>query len=245
MIMIRYLSPFILQTLVWIPTWLVLGFFARLKVVGNNNVKNLPQGAIFAANHASELDPILLPASLNPFSSVMPIFYVAREREFYEKVGFSKYVYGGLWFKLWGAYPAYTGKKDYAFSLQEHIKILNAGKSILMFPEGEKSKNGEVGNGKGGIAFLAHVAQRPIVPVALYGHFKMRPIDLLLRRRRIIVRYGKPLYLKDLFPDLNHITISDYKKAAQLVMVKISELYAISSREYVEAANFHRVPAIR
>ena len=148
----RYSSPFILQTLVWIPTWFVLTLCGRFRKYGRENLKGLSRGVIFAANHGSELDPILVPASLNPFSAVMPIFYVAREREFYEKDGFSKYIYGGFWFKLWGAYPAYMGKKDYAFSLQEHIKILNAGKSLLVFPEGEKTKNGEVGNGKGGVA---------------------------------------------------------------------------------------------
>lgn len=225
MIVMRYFSPFILQTFVWIPTWLVLGFFARFKVSGKENLKGLSRGVIFAANHGSELDPILVPASLNPFSPVMPIFYVAREREFYEKDGFSKYIYGGAWFKLWGAYPAYTGKKDYAFSLQEHIKILNAGKSILMFPEGEKSKNGEVGNGKGGVVFLSHITGVPIVPVAMSGHFKMRPIDFILRKRKIAIRYGKPLYLKDLFPDVANVTIEDYKHAAQFVMEKIAKLH--------------------
>ena len=221
----KYLSPFILQTLVWIPTWIVLGLCGRFRVYGKENLKGLSRGVIFAANHGSELDPILVPASLNPFSAVMPIFYVAREREFYEKDGFSKYIYGGAWFKLWGAYPAYTGKKDYAFSLQEHIKILNAGKSILMFPEGEKTKNGEVGNGKGGIAFLSHTTGVPIVPVAMNGHFKMRPIDFLLRRRSLAINYGKPIYPTELFSKGSDPTQDEYKSAAQTVMGKIAKLH--------------------
>lgn len=241
----RYLSPFILQTFVWIPTWLVLTLYGHFRKHGRENLKGLSRGVIFAANHGSELDPILVPASLNPFSSVMPIFYVAREREFYEKDGVTKYIYGGFWFKLWGAYPAYTGKKDYAFSLQEHIKILNAGKSILMFPEGEKTKNGEVGNGKGGVAFLSHATGVPIVPVAMSGHFKMRPVDFILRRRKIIIRYGKPLYPKDLFPNTANVTVEDYKHAAQLVMQKVSELYKISEREYARASAFDKVPVVR
>lgn len=241
----RYLSPFLLQTLVWIPTWIVLALLGRFHKYGKENLKGMSRGVIFAANHASELDPILVPASLNPFSPVMPIFYVAREREFYEKDGFSKYIYGGLWFKLWGAYPAYAGKKDYAFSLQEHIKILNAGKSLLVFPEGEKSKNGEVGNGKGGVAFLSHKTGVPIVPVAMNGHFKMRPIDFILRKRKITIRYGKPLYPKDLFPNVANVTVDDYKHAAQLVMLKVLELHKISEREYARATGFDKVSVIR
>lgn len=228
----RYLSPFILQTLVWIPTWIVLGFFARFKVMGKENLKGFPRGAIFAANHGSELDPILVPASLNPFSHTMPIFYVAREREFYEKDGVTKYIYGGFWFRLWGAYPAYTGKKDYEFSLQEHIKILNAGKSLLVFPEGGKSETGVPGNGKGGVAFLAHKTNVPIVPVAMYGHFGMTPRDFISRGRTISIRYGKPLYAKDLFSNPAQVTVEDHKRAAQLVMSKISELYEMSEREH-------------
>ncbi|MDO8572508.1 MAG: lysophospholipid acyltransferase family protein [bacterium] len=241
----RYFSPFILQTLVWIPTWLVLGFFARFKVFGKENLKGLSHGVIFAANHGSELDPILVPASLNPFSPITPIFYVAREREFYEKDGFSKYIYGGFWFKLWGAYPAHTGKKDYTLSLQEHINILNAGKSILMFPEGGKTENGEVGNGKGGVAFLSHITGVPIVPVAMNGHFKMSPIDFVLRRRKISIKYGKPLYPKDIFPDVATVTIEDYKHAAQLIMLQVAKLHNSSAREHVRISNFNKVPVAR
>ena len=226
----RYLSPFILQTLVWIPTWFVLTLCGRFRKYGRENLKGLSRGVIFAANHGSELDPILVPASLNPFSAVMPIFYVAREREFYEKDGFSKYIYGGAWFKLWGAYPAYTGKKDYAFSLQEHIKILNAGKSLLVFPEGEKTKNGEVGNGKGGVAFLSLITGVLIVPVAMNGHFKMRFTDFLMRRRSLAINYGKPIYPTELFPQGSNPTPDEYKTATQIVMGKITELHrAISS----------------
>ena len=227
--MIRYLSPFLLQTFVWIPTWIVLGLCGRFRVYGKENLKGLSRGVIFAANHGSELDPILVPASLNPFSAVTPIFYVAREREFYEKDGFSKYIYGGLWFKLWGAYPAYTGKKDYSFSLQEHIKILNAGKSILIFPEGAKTKNGEVGNGKGGVAFLSYTTGVTIVPVAMNGHFKMSPADFFLRRHSLVLTYGKPIYPKELFPQGDTPTPDEYKAAAQVVMGKITELYRVIS----------------
>lgn len=237
----KYLSPFILQTIVWIPTRFVLTLCGHFRKYGKKNLKGFSRGVIFAANHGSELDPILIPASLNPFSAIMPIFYVAREREFYEKDGVAKYIYGGFWFRLWGAYPAYTGKKDYALSLQEHIKILNAGKSILMFPEGEKAKSGEVGNGKGGIAFLAHTTGVPIIPVAMYGHFKMRFVDFILGRRKISIRYGKPLYPKDLFPNAEEVTVEDYKRAAQLVMFKVSELYKISEREHVRGTGFDPV----
>lgn len=211
--------------LVWIPTWVVLTLFGRFRKYGKENLKGLSRGVIFAANHQSELDPILVPASLNPFSAVMPIFYVARERAFYKKSSFNKYFYGGRWFKLWGAYPAYTGKKDYAYSLQEHVKILNAGKSLLVFPEGEKMKNGEVGNGKGGIAFLSHATGAPIVPLAMRGHFKMTGKDFFLRRRTILLNFGKPIYPMELFSQQSDPTPDEYKTAAQIVMGKIAELH--------------------
>ena len=80
-------------------------------------------------------------------------------------------------------------------------------------------------NGKGGIAFLAHATWVPIVPVAMSGHFKMRPIDFLLRRRSLAINYGKPIYPTELFSKGSNPTPDEYKTATQIVMEKIAGLH--------------------
>lgn len=224
-----YIFPFILQTLVWIPTRLVLAFFVRFRVEGMENLEGFKENAIIASNHQSELDPILVPAGLNPFKKLMPMYYVSREREFYEKSGLSKYIYGGLWFKLWGAYPAYVGKNNYELSLRNHIKLLKARKTILVFPEGGKTQDGTIGKGKGGIAYLAHKTETAIIPLAMKGHFKMTGKDFLSRRREITLRFGKPMYPKDLFSDSANVVVNetrdDYVTAANKVMDEVRKLH--------------------
>lgn len=175
------ITPFLLQTLVYPFTWVSLYFFTRIRVLGKENFRGHKNGAIFAVNHASEFDPILIPATLNLFSPLFPMFYLARERAFYEKSGLAKYIYGGTFFKIWGAYPVEVGTGDYERALKHHIKILERGKSVCIFPEGGKTINGEIGDGKPGVAYLLWRTGRPVIPVAIHGHHGMSMGDFLGR----------------------------------------------------------------
>src|SRR3989338_7635501 len=161
-----YLSPLILQTAVWPITRPLLWFFLLLKVSGlenltfSNSVRSSAiakrQGVIFAVNHSSEMDPILIPASLPFLSRFMPMFYTSREKKFYKLSGFRQLFYGGFIFELWGSHRLLSGKQNYEVSLQTHIDILNAGKSVVMFPDGRRLPESEIGTiAHGGIGYLA------------------------------------------------------------------------------------------
>lgn len=224
---IHYLAPKILQTLVWIPARLAFVLFARIKISGKENLNGLPRGVIFASNHASEMDPTIIPAVLTPFSRLFPMFYVARSRDFYTTSGWRQKIYGGLFFALWGAYPAYSGRHNYKEALKHHIEILSAGHSIHIFPEGEKMKGGEVSNtAHGGVAYLAWKTGAPIVPVAIGGTFRTTVSGFFSCKKRYAISFGRPLYSKDLFKDPNREpSIDDHKKAAELVMTRVRELH--------------------
>ncbi|MDO8492246.1 MAG: lysophospholipid acyltransferase family protein [bacterium] len=211
----RAIVPFILQTFVWIPTRIILQVFGQFEVRGLENLKELKGNVVFASNHSSELDPILLPASLPFFSSLSPIFYVSREKEFYNRQAFLKWVFYREWFfEIWGAYRAQAGKHDYEKSLKNHVEILSNGGCVFVFPEGEKTSDGKLLLAHGGVAYLSRKTGAPIVPVSISGVFKMRPSDFFLRQRKIILTFGTPI-----FP-----TTNDYKTEAQKVMDKIGEM---------------------
>ncbi len=122
---ILYVSPFVLQTIVWIPTRLFLKFFFHFEVHEVENIKKLKKPVIFAVNHSSELDPILVTAALPFLSKLSPMFYTSRERTFYKKSGMSSLFYGGFFFKLWGAYPVHIGIRNYEKAMMPHIEVLN------------------------------------------------------------------------------------------------------------------------
>ena len=223
------ITPFLLQTALWPFMWVVLLVFGKITVLGRENIRRHESGAIFAVNHSSQFDPILIPATLNPFSALMPMFYLAREREFYEVSGLVQYIYGGMFFKIWGAYPVTVGTKgNYEYALRNHIEILERGQSVCIFPEGGKTPDGKIGEGKPGVAYLLWRTGRPVIPVAIHGHQKMGPREFFSREHSISVSYGKPITREELFGAKENgtpPTQEQLKSATQTIMSRIREMY--------------------
>lgn len=216
-----FIPPLILQTLIWIPTRLIFKFFAKIKINGVENLRNISGGVVFAVNHSSELDPILVPSCLPFLSQLFPMFYTSRESRFYSNCGWRRLVYGGLFFKIWGAYPVKVGLHNYEASLEHHIRILQDGHSVCIFPEGQRTKTGLVGEGKGGAAYLAWRANVPIVPVGIKGAFRTSFGDFFGRRRFYSLSFGAPIYPGDLFGKEAKLTITENRDDCRLAMLKV------------------------
>lgn len=218
------LPPRILQTLAWLPTRLLFNFSLHFKVYGQENLKNLKQ-AIFAVNHASELDPIILTAALSPLGRFAPMFYIgAAVSEFQNpKFGWRRYIYKDWFFKSWGSYSIIPGLKDYEKSLAPHIALLNDGQSICIFPEGRITRDGNLQEGKGGVSYLLHKTGVPVVPVAISENFKLSPKEFLNRKRKMTVTFGIPIE-KSIFEGKENISIENYKEIAQTIMNNLKNL---------------------
>ncbi len=226
---IFYFSPLFLQTLIWPITRFILRFFGHFKVEGLENLKNLKagEGVIFVSNHSSELDPILLPASLPFLSRFMPFFYTSREKSFYKNSGWRQLFYGGLFFKFWGAHPIRPGLKDYEKSLETHIRLVEEGKSVLIFPEGKKTLDGSVHpeKARGGLGFMAQKTDKFVVPVYIEGVFNLSSKLFFSRKREIKVVFLKPLKFSD-FPNTEGFEEKEeidniYKNFSRRVLIKI------------------------
>ena len=220
-----FLAPLVLQTAIWIPTRIILFVFLRFSVRGLEHVRSLKGSVVFAANHGSEWDPVLIPAALPFLSPLMPMFYTSRERSFYGKKGIQAFLYGGLFFKIWGAYPVKVGMRNYGRSLKTHIRILEEGHgSICIFPEGGKTKDGRLHTerAKGGVSFLAHRAGVPVVPVAISGIFNMKKKDFFLRRRKVVVTFASPLFPSEFSP-AGYMNPEECKKAARKIMEEVKK----------------------
>ena len=223
------LYPKLLQNLIWVPTRLIFKFFTHLKIGGLVNLNQLSPGVIFAVNHASELDSIFLPASLPFLSRFSPMFYTSREREFYKTSGWRQFFYGGLFFKLWGAYPVVPGIKNRDLSLTSHIQIIKDGGSVCIFPEGKKTKDGKLRTPQTGVSYLSWKTGAPVVPVAINGLFKIGLAGFFSRRQRVIILFGRPLFPTDLFTreEVSRLRTEFYpdcKPAADRVMKQIADL---------------------
>ena len=120
-------------------------------------------GYVVVANHESVADPFLL--SWLPFD----MRWVAKEELFKPPlIG---------WAMRWGGdIPLRRGEGESVRTmLAECERALAGGISVMMFPEGTRSKNGELLPFKDGAFSLAIRAQVPVLPVALAGTREMRP----------------------------------------------------------------------
>lgn len=216
-------TPRLLQTLAWIPTRLILNTCGHFKVKGTENLKGIPQ-ALFAVNHASEIDPIVLTAALSPIGRFSPMFYVTAPVSNFksDEFGLRRFIYTGFFFKAWGAYPIQRGLHNYADTLKDYVDILDTGGSVCIFPEGGITKDGNLREAHGGVAFLSHTCKVPIVPVAITGTYGLSTASLLMGKNHITLNFGKPETVS--FPNLSTIEPMHYKSAAQIVMAHIKAL---------------------
>ncbi|MDP3988995.1 MAG: lysophospholipid acyltransferase family protein [bacterium] len=170
--MYRYI-PIVLQSLVWIPVRLWLRIVFQFTIRGTKHIQNIDtsRGVIFASNHASVMDPLVIAASFPFLSRFFPFFYVALNRSHYMHLKYLRYLTWPLFFKAWGAYPTVLGIKDYEKALKPHIQILNDGGSLVLFLEGHRSKDGTTGPARPGIGYLAEHTNATIVPVAIGGTY--------------------------------------------------------------------------
>lgn len=193
-----HLTGNIIQRVAWLPLRVIFSFFLKMEFQGVDHVKKLKTNVIFAANHANEFDPLIIVSCLPFFSRHLPLIFVSREKEFYEKLGWRGKIYGGLFFKLMGALQVYTGLNDYRKALKHHIDALECGKNVCIFPMGKKHLDEDIHQAKGGVAYLAGVSGLPIVPVRITGIEYMKGSEFWKRKRKLQVTFGEPVYFKDL-----------------------------------------------
>lgn len=87
-------------------------------------------------------------------------------------------------------------------SIERAKERIRGGASVLLFPEGTRSRDGRLGAFKKGGFHLAIDAEAPIVPVALRGTRALMPRgSLLLRPGRVAVTIGAPIPTQGLTPE--------------------------------------------
>ncbi len=195
---VHQLAPLFIQTLSWFPTRLLFTFFGSFEVRGQENLNGISQ-AIFAVNHASEIDPIALTLAVRPLRFAPMFYVVAPAKEFKdERFHWRRYIYISALFKACGAYETIRGLHDYEKSLAAHIQLLKRGWNLCIFPEGGITKTGELKEPRGGVIHLARASGVPIVPVAITGTYNITPRLFFTRKRHIVLEFGKPILAKNI-----------------------------------------------
>jgi 1-acyl-sn-glycerol-3-phosphate acyltransferase len=156
----------------------------RWRATGQGNVPTTG-GALLVSNHVSYLDVVFLGIPLR-----RPLNYMARSTLFVSILG---------WFiRSVGAFPIQREGMG-ASGMKETLRRLRAGGIVTLFPEGTRSKDGDLAALKPGIAVLVQRVGVPVVPVGLAGMFEIWPRSRLFPvPHPIRIHYGRPIYPNEL-----------------------------------------------
>jgi 1-acyl-sn-glycerol-3-phosphate acyltransferase len=199
----------------WSAFRLLYQFYFRWRVFHPERVP-LTGPVILASNHSSILDPPLVGAGLE-----RDINYLARESLF-------RYPGIGALLRSWNSVPVNRDGGG-AVGLRAILARLIAGGAIVLFPEGTRSRDGQLQKARSGIGLTVIKSDAVVVPVRVFGTYEAFGRHMKLPRpRRVAVKYGEPLRFEKLRaeartcskPRLKEI----YQQVADEIMATIAKL---------------------
>lgn len=162
--------------------------------------ENMPQtgGVLLCTNHIHNYDPPLVGVA-----SPREVHFMAKAELF--SVPVLKHILPKI-----NAFPVKRGMSDKT-ALKTGMNLLKEGKVVGLFPEGTRSKTGEIGEGLAGAGFFALKSDAHIVPCAIVGEYK--------KGKSLKIIFGKPI-------DFTHFREqkASAKEATELIMKHIGQL---------------------
>lgn len=147
--------------------------FYRWEVIGSENIP-ASGPVILCSNHISNYDPLIVGCS-----SERRVHFMAKEELF--RIPIVSFL-----IRQFGAFPVKRGAADRS-AIRSTLQILEEGKVLGIFPEGTRSKTGDLKKGLPGVAMFALKSQAAVVPVAIVGPYRLfRPVKVVI---------GKPIDL--------------------------------------------------
>lgn len=143
----------------------------RIKIIGKENFP-MDGGVLICANHIDNLDPPVV-----GLTCPRDIHFMAKEELFHAPI--LKQLLPTI-----NVFPVKRGLSDKK-AIRTGLTHLKEGRVLGLFPEGTRSKTGEIGKGLAGAGFFALRTNAAVVPCAIIGPYK--PF------RQLKVVYGKPI----------------------------------------------------
>jgi 1-acyl-sn-glycerol-3-phosphate acyltransferase len=197
---VYYFGRFVIRFLVF--------FFAFWKVKGK---ENLPRDTpvLIVCNHLHLADPPMLAASIPTKTKIM-----AKEDLWHNR-------WSRFWVSNFGAFPVRRGGID-TEAIRYAERALKEGFSVIMFPEGGRSRDAQMMPAMPGAAMIASRMKVPLLPVGIAGSERFRRLGpTFLRHPTVTVNIGKPFELP---PHEGRLPREERKIMADLIMTRIAEL---------------------
>ncbi len=171
---------------------------------------------VLASNHQSFLDPPLVGSGVK-----RDINYMARQSLFTHPIA------------AWALHAVNAVPVDRdgggAAGLKAILDRLKSGGGIVLFPEGTRSKDGNLQPARSGIGLVVAKSTAPVVPIRVFGTFDAQWKRIkLLRPPRIAIKYGRPLLFEKLraeAKDCSKIRLKEiYQEIADEIMAEIAKM---------------------
>ena len=171
---------------------------------------------ILASNHATFLDPPLIGSGVK-----RDINYMARKSLF-------RYPGIGAILRAVNAVPVDRDGGG-AAGLKAILDRLRDGGGIVLFPEGTRTKDGNLQPARSGVGLVVAKSEAPVVPVRVFGTFDAKWGRIrLLRPPRLAIMYGRPLQFERLraeAKDCPKARLKEiYQEIADEIMAEIAKL---------------------
>lgn len=196
---------------------------ANIIIEGSENLKGIKTPTIFICNHLSNSDGLVLDKALK---EIDPFFIagVKLSNNALTSIGVNV-------IKTTNIKPNTADKEG----LKKIINLVKQGESLLIFPEGTRSRVGSLIEAKKGIFFIARMTGAPIVPIGLYGTEKLLPINKegdmnaeTFNYADVHIKVGKQFEFPKRVKEQGKKDYEDF--ATKYIMKKIAELLPESYR---------------
>ena len=178
-----------------------------------SGVENIPRqgGCIIAANHASALDPPIIGC------------HVPRQLCFFARKTLWKGGVVNWWLDTVGVIPVDRDSGSDVTAIMRVLQVLRDNKALILFPEGTRTRTGELQRPKAGVGLLACRTGVPVVPTRIFGSFEAFGRNGPLRLGTpISVVFGRPLLPADY--DNRADGKERYQRASERIMAAIAAL---------------------
>jgi long-chain acyl-CoA synthetase len=189
-----------------LPTWILplARVFAWIRVEGRQHLEAIDSPVIFAANHQSHMDtPVILAALPRRLRyRVAP----AMAKEFFKAHFFPEEHERRAWFTnslnywlaslFFNAFPLPQREAGARQTLRYIGDVLEDDFSVLIFPEGKRTDNGDIRPFRPGIGMIGSRLEVPVVPVRIEGLDKvLHHTWRMARPGPVRVAFGRPMRL--------------------------------------------------
>lgn len=172
-----------------------------LEISGLEHLHGVRGPVIFAANHSSHLDTAMVYAALPP--TLRRRLAPAMSQDFFsalfnEGAPLFKRLQEGLSYTLalalFNAYPLPRRLSGARRALHYSGELIDAGYSILIFPEGTRTETGELLPFQPGVGLMARRLGVPVIPIRIKGLWDLFPPDASWPKSgRVRLSFGEPI----------------------------------------------------